>query len=356
MKFVDLATISVKSGDGGSGIISFRREKFVPKGGPDGGNGGRGGDVIVRANRHLSTLLDFQYRRHYRAANGAHGMGARKSGKGGEDIVLEVPPGTVVRESSTGEVLGDLVNDGDTVIAAKGGRGGRGNSEFATSTNQAPRIYEPGEDGEEREIELELKLLADVGLVGLPNAGKSTLISVISAAKPKIADYPFTTLVPNLGIVRVDTGKSFVVADIPGLIKGAHLGKGLGLQFLRHIERTKALVILLDATGPDIADDYATLMKELEHFNKELAQKPKLITVTKIDAVDETTLRSLKKVRLGRKPLHAISAVAGTGIAVLVSDMWKMISASPGPGTKPAKDSSRDKSKPRNGRTRKAMT
>ncbi len=325
MKFVDLARISVKSGDGGSGIISFRREKYVPKGGPDGGNGGRGGDVIVRANRHLSTLLDFQYRRHYQAENGAHGMGSRKSGKGGHDIVLEVPTGTIVREVSTGEVIGDLVHDGDAIVAVHGGRGGRGNSEFATSTNQAPRIYEPGEDGTEREIELELKLLADVGLVGLPNAGKSTLISVISAAKPKIADYPFTTLVPNLGIVRVDAGKGFVVADIPGLIEGAHLGKGLGLQFLRHIERTKALVILLDATRPDIAEDYATLMKELEHFQKDLVRKPKLIAITKIDAIDETALRSLKKVRLGAKPLHPISAVAGTGVAKLVSDMWKMI-------------------------------
>jgi GTP-binding protein len=327
MKFVDLARISVKSGDGGSGIISFRREKYVPKGGPDGGNGGRGGDVIVRANHHLSTLLDFQYRRHYRAGNGAHGMGARKSGKGGDDIVLEVPPGTIVREVSTGEVMSDLMHDGDTVVVARGGRGGRGNSEFATSTNQAPRVYEPGEDGTEREIELELKLLADVGLVGLPNAGKSTLISVISAAKPKIADYPFTTLVPNLGIVRVDAGKSFVVADIPGLIEGAHLGKGLGLQFLRHIERTKVLVILLDATGPDLAGDYATLVKELAHFNKNLARKPTLIAVTKIDAVDGTILRSLKKTRLGGKPLHPISAVAGTGIRMLVSDMWKMITA-----------------------------
>ncbi len=344
MKFVDLARISVKSGDGGSGIISFRREKYVPKGGPDGGNGGRGGDVIVRANRHLSTLLDFQYQRHYRAANGAHGMGARKSGKGGLDIVLEVPPGTIVREVSTGEVMGDLIHDGDAIVAAHGGRGGRGNSEFATSTNQAPRTYEPGEDGAEREIELELKLLADVGLVGLPNAGKSTLISVISAAKPKIADYPFTTLVPNLGIVRVDAGKSYVVADIPGLIEGAHLGKGLGLQFLRHIERTKALVILLDATRPDIADDYATIMKELEHFDADLARKPKLIAITKIDAVDETALRSLKKVRLGAKPLHPISAVAGTGIRVLVSDMWKMIATEAAPekgGSRKGSDATR---------------
>ena len=324
MKFVDLVRISIKSGDGGSGIISFRREKYVPKGGPDGGNGGRGGDVIVRASRHLSTLLDFQYRRQYRAENGEHGMGSRKSGKGGRDIVLEVPAGTIVRNVSSGEVIGDLIQDGDTIVAAHGGRGGRGNSEFATSTNQAPRIYEPGEDGTEREIELELKLLADVGLVGLPNAGKSTLISVISAAKPKIADYPFTTLVPNLGIVRVDTGKSFVVADIPGLIEGAHLGKGLGLQFLRHIERTKALVILLDATRPDIASDFATLMKELKHFQKDLVRKPALIAITKIDAVSEPALRSLKKLRLGAKPLHPISAVAGTGIRTLVSEMWKM--------------------------------
>ncbi len=325
MKFIDLATIAVKAGDGGSGIISFRREKFIPKGGPDGGNGGRGGSVILRANRHLTTLLDFQYRREYRAQRGAHGLGARKTGKSGEDMTLDVPVGTLVRDTATGKLLGDLVRDGEELTVAAGGRGGRGNSEFATSTNQAPRIYEPGEDGEKREIELELKLLADVGLVGLPNAGKSTLISVISAARPKIADYPFTTLVPNLGIVRVDTGRSFVVADIPGLIEGAHSGKGLGLQFLRHIERTSVLVILLEATRGDIKADYDVLLRELTEFNKSLGRKPRLIALTKMDAVDEAGRRAAKRLRFGSVPVRCISAVSGEGIGDLVADLWKAL-------------------------------
>ncbi|HEX9006044.1 MAG TPA: GTPase ObgE, partial [Bacteroidota bacterium] len=238
MKFVDVARIHVKAGDGGAGCVSFRREKYIPKGGPDGGDGGRGGSVIIKANRHLTTLLDFQYKREYKAQRGVHGLGSRKTGRSGEDIVLQVPVGTVIRNAETGEVVADLLHDGDEIVPAHGGRGGRGNAAFATSTDQAPRRYEVGAEGEEAELELELKLLADAGLVGFPNAGKSTLISVISAARPKIADYPFTTLVPNLGIVRVGEGAAFVVADIPGLIEGAHSGKGLGIQFLRHIERT----------------------------------------------------------------------------------------------------------------------
>ena len=225
MKFIDFATIHVKAGDGGAGSVSFRREKFVPKGGPDGGNGGCGGSVILRANPHHNTLLDFQFKTLFKADRGAHGLGSKKTGKNGMDVLLDVPVGTIVRDVHSNEIVGDLARAGEQLIVARGGLGGRGNAEFATSTNQAPRQYEVGEPGEEREIELELKLLADVGLVGLPNAGKSTLISVISAAKPKIADYPFTTLVPNLGIVRVDAGASFVVADIPGLIEGAHDGK-----------------------------------------------------------------------------------------------------------------------------------
>jgi GTP-binding protein len=323
MKFVDLASIHVRAGDGGSGIISFRREKYVPKGGPDGGNGGRGGSVILRANRHLATLLDFQYKRSYTAPTGGHGMGSRKTGKSGTDIVVEVPEGTLVRRIGTGEILVDLLKHGDEFQAARGGRGGRGNSEFATSTDQAPRRYEQGEPGEELEIELELKLLADVGLVGLPNAGKSTLISVISAARPKIADYPFTTLVPNLGIVRVDEGKSFVVADIPGLIEGAHDGKGLGLQFLRHVERTRVLVFLLDATRGTLHEDYAVLVRELRLYNAALARRKSLIAITKIDALDEKTVRQLRRERFGRRQVYSISAVAGTGVRDLVEALWK---------------------------------
>lgn len=325
MKFVDIARIHIKAGDGGSGIISFRREKYIPKGGPDGGNGGRGGDIILRANRHLGTLLDFQYRTQYRAPNGGHGAGSRKTGRGGESLRIDVPVGTAVRDTVTDQTIADLMKDGEEFVAARGGRGGRGNAEFATATNQAPRHYEPGEDGEDREVELELKLIADVGLVGLPNAGKSTLISVISAARPKIADYPFTTLVPNLGIVRLEEGKSFVVADIPGLIEGAHLGKGLGLQFLRHIERTRVLVFLLDATRPEVGEDLRVLLNELKHFEEDLLKRPRLIALTKIDAVDGTRRRALGRARFGRIAGFPISAVTGDGIHDLVSRMWALL-------------------------------
>jgi GTP-binding protein len=328
MKFIDFARIHVKAGDGGAGSVSFRREKFVPKGGPDGGNGGRGGSIILRANSHLNTLLDFQFRTRYTAERGAHGMGARKTGKSGKDLLLDVPVGTIVRDVATGEVLGDLAHAGEKLVVARGGAGGRGNAEFATSTNQAPREYEVGERGEEREIELELKLIADVGLVGFPNAGKSTLISVISAAKPKIADYPFTTLVPNLGIVRVDEGASFVVADIPGLIEGAHEGRGLGIQFLRHIERTKVLVFLLDGTRDDVKADFRVLCNELGLFNKALLKKPAIIAITKIDAVDDAKLRKMQSVRFKGVPTHLISSVAGIGVEELVKEMWKHVAPS----------------------------
>ena len=325
MKFIDLARIHVAAGCGGVGCVSFRREKFVPKGGPDGGNGGRGGSVIIRANRHLTTLLDFQYRRSYRAPRGEHGLGARKTGRSGENVTLEVPAGTLIRDASSGEVIADLLDDGATVVAASGGRGGRGNAEFATSTDQAPRTYEQGEEGEERDLELELKLLADVGLVGLPNAGKSTLISVISAARPKIADYPFTTLVPNLGIVRIDEGASFVVADIPGLLEGAHRGKGLGLQFLRHIERSKALALLVDSTGENPAADYAVLLNELKQYRKELLRKPRIAVLTKTDLLDVAARKALAKLRFGKTPLYRISAVEGSGIRELVAAMWEKV-------------------------------
>jgi len=326
MKFVDFARVHVKAGDGGVGCVSFRREKFVPKGGPDGGNGGRGGDVIIRANRHLATLLDFHYRKRYKAPRGEHGLGSRKTGHSGHNIVLEVPVGTLVRDVNTGEIVGDLAHDVDEILAARGGRGGRGNAEFATSTNQSPRDYEQGGEGEERELELELKLLADVGLVGLPNAGKSTMISVISAAKPKLADYPFTTLVPNLGIVRVDAGKSFVVADIPGLIEGAHLGRGLGTQFLRHIERTKVLIVLLDATSETTKADYRVLLNELRLFNKDLLKKPRIVALTKIDSLERATLAKVRRLTFTPLPVYHVSAVAGTGMKELVKGMWKMVS------------------------------
>ncbi|HXX64633.1 MAG TPA: GTPase ObgE [Bacteroidota bacterium] len=325
MKFVDLAQIHVAGGHGGVGCVSFRREKFVPKGGPDGGNGGHGGSVIIRTNRHLSTLLDFQYRRSYAAPRGQHGLGANKSGKSGNDITLEVPVGTIVRDAATGEILEDLVDEGQEIVAARGGAGGRGNAAFASAIDQAPRRFEQGEEGEQRELELELRLLADVGLVGLPNAGKSTLISVISAARPKIADYPFTTLVPNLGIVRVDMGRSFVVADIPGLIEGAHAGKGLGTQFLRHIERTRVLVFLLDGSKQSVRSDYDILLQELKLFNPRLLRKPRIVAITKIDAIDAQELAALGRLKFGKLPVVRISAIAGTGVKELVKVMWSKV-------------------------------
>ncbi len=325
MKFIDTALIHVAAGDGGVGCVSFRREKFVPKGGPDGGNGGRGGSVIIRANGHLATLLDFQYRRNYRAERGEHGLGSNKSGKSGKDIIVEVPVGTIIREAETGTVLADLLKDGDEAVAAAGGRGGRGNGAFATSTDQAPRHFEQGGEGEEKDLELELKLLADVGLVGFPNAGKSTLISVVSAARPRIADYPFTTLVPNLGIVRVNDGASFVLADIPGILEGAHLGKGLGLQFLRHIERSRVLVFLVDCTRDDPRKDYATLLNELKLFKKELLRKPRLIVLTKTDLLEPSALRALARLRFGTRPALFISAVTGAGVRELVREIWGKI-------------------------------
>jgi GTP-binding protein len=329
MKFVDVARIQLKAGDGGVGCVSFRREKFVPKGGPDGGNGGNGGNIIIRTNRHLNTLLDFQYRRNYRAPRGEHGLGANKTGKSGKDITLDVPVGTVIRDGTSGSVIADLTEDGQTIVVAQGGVGGKGNAEFATSVNQAPREFTHGTEGEEREIELELKLLADVGLVGLPNAGKSTLISVISAAKPKIADYPFTTLIPNLGIVRVDLGQSFVVADIPGLIEGAHEGKGLGHQFLRHIERTRVLVFLIESTSADPALDFGMLLNELRLFNASLGSKPRIVAITKTDIADEEARARVTDASFGEAPIHYISAVSGEGVRELVNEMWKTITSLP---------------------------
>jgi GTP-binding protein len=326
MKFIDTAHIRVRGGDGGAGCVSFRREKFVPKGGPDGGNGGRGGNVILRGNKQLNTLLDYRYRTAYHAERGQHGMGSRKTGASGAHTTLDVPLGTLVRDAQTGRILGELLHHSEEITIAEGGRGGRGNAEFASPTNQAPRRYEVGRPGEEREIELELKLLADVGLVGLPNAGKSTLISTISAARPKIADYPFTTLVPNLGIVRVDPGMSFVVADIPGLIEGAHEGKGLGLQFLRHIERTSVLAFLLDVTRQQLREDYRVLTSELRLFNRQLLSKPRVVVLTKMDALEETLRVRLSRTRFGSSPVVCISAVSGEGIPDLVRLLWGVVS------------------------------
>ncbi len=323
MQFIDEAVIFVKAGNGGNGTISFRREKYVPKGWPDGGTGGNGGNVLIRADKQLGTLLDFRYKRSYKAESGENGRGKDQTGKTGVDTVLRVPCGTIVMEGPRRKIVGDLVHERDEVVVAHGGKGGRGNAEFATSTNQAPRIAEPGTPGEECELLLELKLIADVGLVGFPNAGKSTLISVVSAAKPKIADYPFTTLTPNLGIVRYAEGKSFTLADMPGLIKGAHLGKGLGIQFLRHIERTRVLVFLIESISEDPKRDYEILLNELASYNAALAKKPKIVALTKIDLFEEKALKRLKRVSFGRNiPVVRISSVSREGLQPLLEKMW----------------------------------
>jgi GTP-binding protein len=285
--FIDSAKIYVKSGKGGDGIIHWRREKFIPKGGPDGGNGGVGGDVIFVADKQINTLLDFRYKKKFIAKDGNVGEGSNKEGRSAEPIYIKVPVGTLIRNAETGELIVDITEDKQEFVIAKGGRGGKGNWLFRSPTLQAPRVCTPGDPGEEYHLELEMKLLADIGLVGFPNAGKSTLISTISAAKPKIADYPFTTLVPNLGMVYFQPGKSFVVADIPGLIEGAHEGKGLGIQFLKHIERTKALLYLIDCTSDDIKRDYKILANELKAFSKDLPKKKKIIAITKLDIADE---------------------------------------------------------------------
>jgi GTP-binding protein len=328
MKFIDEAIITVKAGDGGNGCLAFRREKFIPRGGPSGGDGGRGGDVVMVASDH-NTLLHFRFNPEHTAQRGRHGEGSNRSGKEGESIELPVPVGTVVTDADTGEILHDFSAKGERFVVARGGRGGRGNQHFATSTHQAPTEHEPGRPGEQKRLRLELKLLADVGLVGFPNAGKSTLISRISAAKPKIADYPFTTLVPNLGVVLVGD-KTFVVADIPGLIEGAHEGAGLGIQFLRHVERTKLLVHLVDvsdATGRDPVEDFDVIRHELASFSDEMAQKPMIVVASKIDAAqDEERLASVRRLAADRGlPFFAISSVTGAGLNELVYAMAEKI-------------------------------
>jgi len=320
--FIDEAKIRVKAGDGGNGCMAFRREKFVPRGGPSGGDGGRGGDVIMEASQRHNTLIHFRYNPEHKAKRGEHGMGSNCTGQDGNSIVLQVPVGTALYDLETGELVHDFQTPDERIIVAKGGRGGRGNQHFATSTHQAPREHELGRPGEERSYRLELKLLADVGLVGYPNAGKSTLISRISAARPKIADYPFTTLEPNLGVVSVGEEpqrQTYVVADVPGLIEGAHLGQGLGVQFLRHIERTRVLAHLVDVSDssgrPDPVEDFKVINKELAGFGHGLDEKPMIVVATKIDAANPDKLKKLAAHAKRRKlEFHSISAVTGQGI------------------------------------------
>ncbi len=342
--FVDEARIYVKAGDGGNGCVAFRREKFVPRGGPSGGDGGKGGDVILDATPHDNTLLRYRYNREFRAERGRHGEGSNCTGHSGTDTVLKVPVGTVVFEDGTGEQLADLIAEGQRYVAARGGRGGRGNQHFAKPWHQAPREHEDGQPGEERHLRLELKLLADVGLLGFPNAGKSTLISVISAARPKIADYPFTTLEPHLGVVSADTGRvpgpagaggrTFVVADLPGLIEGAHQGVGLGTRFLRHIERTRLLAHLVDtsdASDRDPVRDFEIIVGELRAFSAALAEKPMLVVATKLDATtDRARLVKLETFCRNRGlSFYSISAASGAGVPALVRAMADVLSALP---------------------------
>jgi GTP-binding protein len=323
--FIDRATVRVEAGTGGSGASSFRREKFVPMGGPDGGDGGRGGDVIVRGDRNLTTLLDYTYRDRWVAERGGHGEGSNRSGRSGDDVVLPVPPGTILRDADSGEVLGDILKDGDQIIVARGGRGGRGNARFASATHQAPREWEPGDEGQVRTLELELKLIADVGFVGQPNAGKSTLLSVISAARPKIADYPFTTLAPNLGVVALSGHRTFVVADIPGIIEGASEGKGLGFQFLRHIERTRLLAFMIPIDAMDWQAEYDQLRREVASYSPALAGKPHCVVFTKMDLMGEDYLPPIDAP--GSFGSFAISGAARTGLDALLAAWWEQLLA-----------------------------
>jgi GTP-binding protein len=321
--FIDRVVVKVKAGDGGSGIASFRREKFVPLGGPDGGDGGRGGHVIVRGDDNLSTLLDYTYRDSWIAESGAHGSGSNKSGKSGADLIMPVPPGTVIRDLDSGELLGEIIEAGQEIRIARGGRGGKGNSHFATPTHQTPLEFQPGEDGVARQVELELKLISDVGLVGQPNDGKSTLLSVISAARPKIADYPFTTLAPNLGVVQMSGGRTFVVADIPGIIEGAHEGKGLGLQFLRHIERTRLLAFLVPVDSMDWQAELDQLRAEIEAYSPELAQKPFCVIFSKMDLMGDDPPPPIEAP--GAFGVFAISAAGRKGLDELLSAWWQQL-------------------------------
>jgi GTP-binding protein len=323
--FVDYVKIHTNSGNGGGGSTHFRREKYIPKGGPDGGDGGRGGHVIVRGNKQLWTLLHLKYHKHIKADHGVHGSGALKTGAQGKDSYIEVPLGTIAKDAETGEVLFEITEDGEEQIIERGGRGGLGNNHFKSPTNQTPRYAQPGEPGMEGWKILELKILADVGLVGFPNAGKSTLLSVLSAAKPEIGDYPFTTLRPNLGIVSYRDHRSFVMADIPGIIEGAHAGKGLGLRFLRHIERNSALLFMIPADSNDIKKEYQVLLKELKKYNPELTQKRRLLAITKCDMLDQELMDQMKKLIPKDVPFFYISSVAQIGLNELKDAIWKAL-------------------------------
>lgn len=320
--FVDQVKIYVKGGDGGNGMVAFRREKYVPMGGPAGGDGGKGADVIFEVDEGLRTLMDFRYQRHFKAPRGEHGMSKNQHGKNAPDMIVKVPPGTVVMDEETKEVIADLTKHGQTAVIAKGGRGGRGNTRFATPANPAPELSENGEPGQERNVVLELKLLADVGLVGFPSVGKSTILSVVTAAKPKIADYHFTTIVPNLGVVETDDGRSFVMADLPGLIEGAHQGVGLGHQFLRHIERTRVIVHVIDMSaieGRDPYEDYVTINNELKAYNLRLTERPQIVVANKMDMPNgEENLRAFKEKLPANVPVFSISAITRQGVRELL--------------------------------------
>ena len=324
--FIDRVVVHVAAGDGGSGIVSFRREWRTPLGGPDGGDGGKGGDVILRGDKNLATLLDFTYRDRWEAERGEHGQGSNRTGRSGEDLILPVPPGTVIKDAETSELLGEVLDHGDTMVIARGGRGGKGNAFFVTSTRQTPREWQPGEDGQRRRLELELKLIADVGLVGQPNAGKSTLLSVVSAARPKIADYPFTTLAPNLGVVAMSDHRTFVVADIPGIIEGAHEGKGLGLQFLRHIERTRVLAFMIPIDAMDWQQEYDQLRHEVGEYSAELAAKPHCVVFTKLDLMGEDDY--VPEIEAPDAfGVFSISAAGRLGLDKLMDAWWRRILA-----------------------------
>lgn len=328
MKFIDEVMITVQSGDGGRGCVSFRRERFIPKGGPDGGDGGKGGDVVFKATLRKRTLYHFKFKKHFRAESGKGGSGDQKTGKNGEDLILEVPVGTVVVDPAEGRILKDLKEPDEIFIVAKGGRGGQGNKRFASSTRRTPRFAQPGEPGQHLSIKLELKLIADAGIIGLPNAGKSTLISKISSARPKIADYPFTTLTPNLGIVSHPKRNPFCVADIPGLIKGAHEGAGLGIRFLKHIERTRILIHLIDVSGIDSdnpLEQYETVNRELFLYSRKLAETPQLVVLNKMDMPDAQERATSFNAALPEKKVLKISALTGNGLAQLINTIADML-------------------------------
>lgn len=328
MKFIDEAIITVQSGDGGKGCLSFRREKFIPRGGPDGGDGGKGGDIILSTTSRKRTLYQFRYQRHFKAKNGAHGQGKKKTGKNGLNLTIELPPGTLVIDADTGHLIKDLVDTDETFVILKGGRGGQGNTRFKTSTHRTPRFAQPGEPGETRTLKLELKLLADVGIIGLPNAGKSTLIAAISSARPKIANYPFTTLTPSLGVVQTDWAEPFVVADIPGLIKGAHQGTGLGIKFLRHIERTRILVHLIDVSSIDPDDplhEYHTINQELVMYDEKLVQKPQIVVLNKLDLPEAQNAAEIFQSAIKDKEVLFISALTGQGLKQLKSQIVQLL-------------------------------